>query len=197
MNNEAEMLLIQLYYLPTISIFSLLKDSNEIYLVSGENYQKQTFRNRTNILTSNGILTLTIPVKHGPKLISEVKIDYDQTWVKNHLKSIETSYKHSPFFEFYYPYFDEIYNKRLSLLYTLNYEIFVLCLKILKLNPEVKLELNQYLETPNTHKFILKGEYSGSRNCTPYRQVFGTSFIPDLSILDLIFNMGPESKLYL
>ncbi|MBC7388837.1 MAG: WbqC family protein [Opitutaceae bacterium] len=196
MSNGVEMPIFQLHYLPLIPTFSLIQSYDSILIHTDENYQKQTLRNRTSILTANGVLELTIPVKHDQKKITDVKIDYDQSWVKNHLKSIESAYKHSPFFEYYFPHFQEIYLRKIPLLFTFNLEQLKLIIKVLKISTNLQCELNT-AENPKFSRIIYITQHSSVKTSIPYRQVFGSSFIPGLSIIDLIFNMGPDSKQYL
>ena len=197
MNNEDDIPVFQLHYLPIIPTFSFIKSHNSIIIQTEENYQKQTLRNRTSILTSNGVLDLTIPVNHDQKKITEVKIDYDQLWVKNHLKSIESAYKHAPFFEYYFPYFQDIYLKRSPLLFTFNLELFQLIIKVLMIKVEIPLNQDIMSKHNNMPNIIEIRQHIQAEIGIPYRQVFGKSFTPHLSIIDLIFNMGPDSKQYL
>ena len=104
-------ILFHLHYLPNISNFFLLVNSKKVIFEISDNYQKQTCRNRTYIYGANGKLLLSVPVIHSQKnrkIFKDVKISYDQDWLSQHWKSLEISYRSSPFFEFliiYYAYY--------------------------------------------------------------------------------------------
>ena len=134
MNDQEESLLISTAYLPSVALLKRIKDSKEVLILAEENYQKQTFRNRTSILSSSGIMTLVIPVKHNNQKITEVEIDYSQGWLKNHIKAFISCYKHSPYFEYYFPYIEDIYNKRHIFLFDLIFKFLLFIKKEFRLN---------------------------------------------------------------
>jgi len=193
-------LLIEAHFLPLTSYYSLVKQHGVICWEAQEHFQKQTLRNRTYILTSNGELQLTVPVLHGAKAMKDVKIDYSQNWLKTHLGAITSAYKHSPYFDYYFPYFEEIYTKRYEFIFELNLEFFLLCNRILKFKKEITFTQSyqeSYTNLVNIKDFRSKLEHKRSVASIHYRQVFGETFLPNLSILDLLFNMGPDSTNYL
>lgn len=172
----------------------LLNSSNNIKFSLSQTYRKQRNFNRTYILGGNGIELLTIPVTYQgmfPKL-KEVKICYKEDWPKKHLKKLYFAYKNAAFFEYFWEFIEVVYHKRLEFLWEFNFECMKVLAKILQLND---FSLTDTLIPEN--KFSYRLEETPSIDFPPYFQLFTTQFIPNLSSLDLIFNLGTESKLYL
>ena len=193
------MLVVEHHYLPLTSYFNLLKHSKKVLWEIFEHFQKQTLRNRTYILSANGVLVLTVPVKHTYKKTAEVEIDYAQNWVKNHLRGIVSAYRHSPYFEFYYPYFEEIYHSEPKLLLELNSQMTDLIIRFLKLDFDNE-STSYFLENYPPGFIDLRSKHhhrDENVQTKQYKQVFGQGFVPNLSVIDLIFNCGPDSKKYL
>jgi hypothetical protein len=170
------------YYTTWIKHESLLIDHEE-------NYQKKSWRNRYQILGPNGVQTLSIPLQKGKNAqtnIKEVCIAYDEDWIKNHLESIRAAYGKAAYFEYYYDHIKALYLKRLNHLYDFNTSALTLTFKLLKHNSKIE------------YGSFFKEEYTLSNN-KRYAQVFESKFgfVPELSILDLLFNVGPEARLYL
>jgi hypothetical protein len=185
-------------YLPSIRYMAWIVAKKEVTFVLTNHFQKQTYRNRTEIYGPNGKLKLTIPISHNKfqknQLDSEVKIFNDSYWQRDHWKSLESSYRSSPFFEFYeddlYPFFHRRHEKLMDLNIALIKKIFSLLEIVIKFKKTNKVdEFSELIRAKQ--KTIYK---------TPiYHQVFNSKygFINNLSILDLIFNVGPESNNYL
>lgn len=183
-----------LCYFPNIAFFQkLLKEGNfEFYLL--DQYSRQTFRNRTEILGPNGKLILSIPTQKldiNKRSFENIRISYSESWLKQHLKSLETAYRRSPYFEYYEDKISEFYkNAQYDFLWELNLESIKLLLKILKIDNQIILNRElPFLEEPSYREIRLK----------PYNQVFSNKmeFVPNLSVLDLIFNKGADAKQYL
>lgn len=156
-----------------------------------ENYQKRSYRNRYDILTSNGKQSLSIPLKKGKnekQRIDEVLISYDENWPNQHLHAIRSAYGKSPYFEHYFPLIETLLKNRFEKLVELNDASLRKLLKTLRLNIDVA-----YTSTfiPDKHLVI----YTEKR----YPQVFEYKFdfTKNLSIIDLLFNTGPEATYYL
>lgn len=174
-----------------------------------ENYIKQTWRSRCVIASANGPLQLSIPVqgKTDKIAIKDVRISDHGNWRHLHWNSIESAYNSSPFFEYYSDDIRPFFEKSFVFLYDLNEEIRLSICEILSIDSKAGF----------TEKFQIENEFDGSdfRNlihpkkqpsifdanfiAQPYYQVFQQKlgFLPNMSILDLLFNMGPESILYL
>ena len=196
-------LLTELHYHPSIQYFQQVLKADEILIEAHENYVKQSYRNRCQVLTSQGVIALTVPVKGGNKktLITELEIDYEQKWVNAHWRTIKSAYGNSPYFEFYADYFEAIYKKQPRFLFELNREFLGLYFKFLKITKPLRLT-ERYEEKYDEQVLDLRSQIHPKKapdNLTikSYNQVFGKQFAPDLSILDLLFNQGPEAALYL
>lgn len=190
-------------YFPNIAHFVAMTNGDVVYLEVCDNYQKQTHRNRTEIYAANGKLALTVPVSYTQKnrqLYKDVIIANDGIWQQQHLKSLQSAYSMSPFFEFYIDELMPLFEKHFDFILDFNLN----CFEVLK----DSLQLS--ISTCSTQ--IFKKESEGktdfrrlvNRNCKvnafqPYAQVFSEKhgFISNLSILDLLFNEGPNSELYI
>jgi hypothetical protein len=194
-------LLVETQYLPSIPYFVELISHERIVIEAFENYQKQTYRNRCHILTSNKINILSVPVinTHRKVLMHEVGIDYSQNWLNTHWRGITSAYAKSPFFEYYADYFREVLFKKHRFLLDLNVELLTLCLKLLRMNISIELSAEYYnasdredvidlrnLICPDTKSEIIAGN--------TYTQVFGRQFVPNLSIIDLLFCEGNNAS---
>jgi hypothetical protein len=192
--------LIELQYLPPVSYFSLLRNFESVFVEKFEHYEKQTYRNRCYINTSQGVETLIVPLtaKHGKTLIKDVRIDYNQKWLNNHWRSIQTAYGKAPFYEYYHQDLHDILFKRQEFLYDLNLHLLTMCLKWLRYNIVVR-ETTIYEKTPQTgisdYRSAINPKKAegcnGFYKSVEYRQVFGSKFVENLSIVDLIFCKGP------
>ncbi len=166
-------------------------------------YQKQTTRNRCLIMSANGIQKLIIPVKHSKKENENLhdynaKIDNSQRWKVKHWRSIQNAYRSSPFFEFYEEEFSNIFFNSEKLLYSSNIYIISHISQILGIKKDIKISNKKISHEKYDKRLINIKEYSHF-NIPRYNQVFMSKFefIPNLSILDLLFNVGPKSKNYL
>ncbi len=178
-------------YLPNIAYFQyLLSDEKSLVLHLKDNYSRQTYRNRTEIAGPNGKLVLSIPTQKLDKNNREyknIKISYSENWQKQHWKSMESAYRRSPYFEFYEDKFKRYYfNQDIEFLWEYNFELISLIISILRLNLELKIDKENKIEQENNYPLL---------KTVSYQQVFSNkySFIENLSVIDLIFNKGPQS----
>ena len=193
-------ILIHPNYFPNIDQFTQIIKANNILFEVSDNYQKQTFRNRTYIYGANGKLGLFIPVIHSHKnreLFKDVKISYESNWMVLHLKSLQSAYRSSPYFEYFEDDFIKLYSKKEKFLADFNIKCIKLISNLLDLNLDFKIS-NEYVE--KTNDIIDLRDLSNARKEkkieTPkYIQVFESKhgYINNLSIIDLIFSEGPNS----
>ena len=197
------MLLLQpTYFSPIIQYVAISKSENICFEVE-DNFQKQTYRNRCYIYTADGKHLLNVPIQHNKGVkqkTKDVKIDYKDDWNKLHLKTLITAYSSSPFFEYYIDDLLPLFNKNHTFLLDLNLLSHQFIMDALQLEIATS-KTNEFLkETPlkdNRSLAISKGE--PNYNLERYIQVFeqNQGFIPNLSILDLLFMEGPNALNYL
>jgi len=195
-------LLIDLHFLPCLEYFTWLLSYDHIELEICGNYQKQTYSNRCYILSSQRVDRLSVPVQGGKKKIQykDIKIDPHQKWSICHWHSICTAYGKAPYFEYLADYFQQIFFQPYEYLYQLNCAFLNTCLEILQIRKSIK-ATSEYVHHPpdcivDVRNLIRPQVHFSERNQYhpyPYRQVFGTIFNANLSILDLLFCVGPEA----
>ena len=185
-------------YFPNIFSFKTIINSTNILFEVNDHYVKQTLRNRTSIHAANGKLNLSVPVKFSStkkEKYKDIKICYDSNWQKIHLKSIESAYKNSPFYDFFEDYFINFYNKKEKFLVDLNYSSIRLIFEILEkeLNCNFTNEyLEKYVDLTDYRSLLTNKNFNEKVNFKNYTQVFQekNGFIENLSSIDLIFNNG-------
>lgn len=181
-------------YLPSIGYFQKMLTESNVKLYLSDNYQRKSLRNRTFILGANGKLLLSIPttkLDNSNRAYQQIEISYAENWQKQHWKSIESAYRRSPYFEFYEDYFYKFYKEQdYKFLWEYNYQLILLIIKLLKIDVMPNLETIETISSIN--------EYNLIKPCI-YQQVFANklAFEENLSVIDLIFNKGPQSKLFI
>ncbi|HBR11950.1 WbqC-like protein family protein [Epilithonimonas bovis DSM 19482] len=194
--------LLPIFYLPPVSWFSVFLDSdNQITLEQYENFPKQTYRNRTAIYGANGKLALIIPIKHnGKRELKDIEISFSEDWQKLHWKSIKTAYQSTPYFEFYEDKLKKIFDEPAKSLIDFNLKALDIILSILKTEKEFELT-QEYYKNPDAEDYRnhfstkTESDYSMPEYYQSFSDKYG--FIKDLSILDLLCNIGPESLTYI
>ncbi len=194
------MLFIPSYFAPIIQYVSILKNEKIVFEVE-DNYQKQTYRNRCNIYGANGKLTLNIPIIHnGKQKTKDVKIDYKNLWHKQHLKSLESAYYSSPFFEFYIDDLRNLYEEKTLYLLDFNLKCHNFVMDSLQENIPFSKTNTYEIETKITDcRNFVNAKKEPNYKLKKYTQVFDNKhgFISNLSILDLLFMEGANSENYL
>lgn len=201
-------LIVPAFYLPPISYFKAVYTTTQPLLIEQrEHFPKQTYRTRASIHSANGKLDLIIPVKKGEKgrghtPMKDVRISYEADWQRLHWMSLQTAYRTSAFFEFYEDELVRFYEERYAFLLDYNIAIFDVLTRLLKL--DVRWDFTNTYETVHDDMIDLRScihpkTAAVDGDLKPYYQVFSgrNGFLPDLSIVDLLFNQGPQSKNYL
>ncbi|MDR1985084.1 MAG: WbqC family protein [Prevotellaceae bacterium] len=194
-------------YLGNIQYFSKFVASEKIYIEQYENYAKQSFRNRCEILTANGKLALVIPVERnaGAKIpIRDVRISYVQNWQNSHWRALTTAYNSSPFFEYYCDYLKPFFENKENFLFDFNVKLTNKILELLEINKQIFFTdayktfdddfVFDYRESISPKVRLAKEDktFEPQKYYQVFAQKFG--FTPNLSIVDLLFNEGTNAK---
>jgi hypothetical protein len=190
-------------YFPNIQYISKFLLYDNIIIDIYENYSRQSYRNRCCIVSANGVLPLTVPVKKNYRcLMKDIEIDYSEKWQKTHEKALLSAYKNSPFYEYYIDEIIVFFQSKEKYLYEFNKKILDKILSILKMEKNYTFS-NDFVISDNILNLRetinpkpSKNKYDPCFQAVPYIQVFSDKFgfCGNLSILDLIFMQGPVSK---
>lgn len=192
---------IDLQYFGDINFFSSLNNSTNYYFSSSNCYQKSLHLNRARLIGSNGPLLLTVPLIGGrdkKQVLRDVQISYSEPWQRIHWRGIESSYRKSPWFEDNAPGLEQLFQLKEKFLLDLNLKTTQWALERLKLKIDIMAEIDlQQSDMPAAEMQPFTA--STKPNFPVYQQVFADrfGFIPNLSILDLLFCKGPQSAGYL
>ncbi len=203
-------------YFPPIGYFKALSCHGDglLLLEAHENYRKQSWRNRCNILSANGELSLSVPVTVGEdRSIRSVRIDYSKDWLRQHQRALVSAYNSTPFFEYYMDDIFSVMESGEEHLFDFNLNIIKCVARFAGLCLDLKLtdrylDLKQMETAHSDNQQIVdlrstfdpkKKEFATAYETAPYYQVFSEKFgfVPGLSILDLLFNEGPNSYSFL
>ncbi|WP_194766019.1 WbqC family protein [Tamlana sp. I1] len=191
-------------YFPSIAQCVAMANADAVVFETDDNFLKQTYRNRSYIYGANGKLTLNIPVIHSQKnrqKYKDVKIFNDENWQSLHWKSLLSAYRTSPFFDYYEDELQPLFTEKTEYILDHNFkcmDVIFDCLQ-LDLNSSKSETYQKSYEAHSDYRFLVHAKKEPPQNFEPYIQVFGDKhgFIPNLSILDLLFNEGPNALNYL
>lgn len=193
-------MLFQPTYFSPIFQFQQLVKAEAVEFEIQDNFQKQTYRTRLKIYTPNGVQTLVIPIRHNKgerQKTKDVRIDRSFRWQRKHYKSLQNSYRSSPYFEFYEEDIAPIYEKQYEFLLDFLFETQEMCFEMLQIDSNYAKTSSYETEYADEMDFRFLADAKSNQNFEylAYKQVFEIKhgFIPNLSILDLLFNEGPNA----
>ena len=176
-------------------LVSAQKRGAELLLECWETYPKQTFRNRCAIYGANGRQELTVPVRHTHtnQFTKDIEISNQVGWQRQHLVALRSAYQQSPFYDYYQDFFISLYSKPYKYLIDWNEDLHELVCKLLGIDLTFSRTTTWQSQTDIDEVF---DNTAPQKN---YYQVFQEKhgFIENLSIVDLLFNLGPEARLWL
>ncbi|MCW5907132.1 MAG: WbqC family protein [Chitinophagales bacterium] len=192
--------LLPLYYLPSVSWFVHFFSSPEVVIESCESFVKSTARNRCCIAGAGGKLMLSIPVEGGRdhhQLYRKTKISHHENWQKKHWHSIASAYSSTPFYEYYVQTLEPFYSNKHESLFDFNLQLLNVLLQLLKCDKQF--ELTTDFQRQPEQVTDLRYSIITNKALPRYYQIFEdrNGFIADLSIVDLLFHLGPDAKSYL
>lgn len=198
-------------YFPPVDYFVAIADNAGVRIEQWENYVKQSYRNRCKIFACDGVLSLTIPVLNSGNNtpIRDIKIDYSKKWLQQHKRALVSAYMSSPFFEYYQDDIFKVLDKGEKYLFDLNMGLMEVLMENIGIDKSLDLT-SEYIHPfdlpkdtvdlrESIHPKKVSPIFGDLEKQKPYYQVFSGKygFISGLSILDLLFNEGPEAETYL
>lgn len=200
-------ILIHPTYFPSIAHWVIIANhQGSVVIEAHDNYQKQTYRNRTYIYSPNGKQLLSVPIRHtkdtGRQKYSDVVIEDSFDWKKQHWKSIETAYRTSPYFEFYEDDLKPFFEKKHTTLFDMNLESMELladCMQLEQFSYELTTNFQTNPSEAQDKRNLVIAKNQRDYHLEPYIQVFDDKhgYLNNLSALDLLFNQGPNALDYL
>ena len=190
-------------YLAPIAYYKALLSCDEHIIEQYNHYERKTYQNRCEILSANGIIALSVPVEKTSNVktpFKEIRIAYHTDWQKQHLKALTSAYMNSPFYEYYIDDFRPLYEQKFDTLMAFNLALHELILELIE-EPRAHILSSEFCQNTDLSdlRFAFTPKTRLRANLKSYTQVFSGKlpFEPNLSILDLLFNLGPETELYL
>jgi len=198
--------ILQTTYFGPIQWYQKLHRFDHCIIEQHDSYQKQTYRNRCLIATANGVQALTVPVEHNNDrmLVKDLRISDHNQWRRIHWNALQSAYSESPFFEYYADDIRPFFEKRYDFLIDFNEAIRETVCKLIDILPQIEYTsaYNSQWQKSADYRDVIHAKHPLPDNdfeAKPYWQVFQHKhgFLANLSILDLLFCMGPESVFYL
>ena len=207
-------ILIEAHFFPSIDYLARCVQADAVIIEAHEHFQKGTYRNRCHIAGANGMQVLSVPLRRNKEIgenksIQNIKIAYDVDWQKQQWRTLQTAYGSAPFWDFYAPVFDHFFTEHFEYLLDYNVEIIKTIFKLLKIEKNVTLSLSgtyndvftdggttsRLLREGSDFRSIISPKIKSSINPIKYSQLFNDryEFIPNLSVLDLLFCCGNQS----
>lgn len=191
-------------YFPSIEQMAAIAQAEKVVFEVEDNYQKQTYRNRAYVAHSNGELLLNIPIKHDKtgnrQKMKNVMVENDFPWQELHWKSLQSAYRTSPFFEYFEDDLVLLFTEVVGSLMEHNLKITEVLFELIGIEIEIS-KTSSYEISPEIQdlRFLINAKRKSNFQPEEYTQVHGANhpFLPNLSVLDLLFNEGPNTLTYL
>lgn len=191
-------------YFPTVSQVSVMAQANNVIFEVCDNYQKQTYRNRCYVAHAHGKLLLNVPIQHSRdgkrQRSADLRPENHFPWRDQHWKSLQSAYRTSPYFEYYEDELQPLFSRDVNNLLEHNLRLAKSLSELLGIELNCNHTSTYEINSPYIdYRFLVKAKGTKPLELEPYTQVFGDrhGFLSDLSILDLLFNLGPNSLSYL